>query len=240
MGFIYKISNIIDDRVYVGSTINLNKRWNEHKRDLIRNKHFNNRLQNFVNKYGINSLKFEVIEEISNDILLIREQYYIDKTKNKFNIANNSSAPMMGKSHSIEAIRKIAIHSKGSNNPMYGKKRPQWLINMLTKNSLNRTKSKEEKIKRLIVLSNRKEIIIFNNNEKHICFSISHAAKIINISQQSISKALNNNYKSKGWTIIVSNENFYNKDILLKNIHLFDDNGHPQPELISMLKSLKK
>ena len=38
MGVIYEISNSIDGRVYIGSTINLHKRWNEHKRNLLNNK----------------------------------------------------------------------------------------------------------------------------------------------------------------------------------------------------------
>jgi len=236
MGFVYEISNTIDNRVYVGSTINLNKRWNEHKRDLLNNKHQNIHLQRFVNKYGLNVLIFNVLEKINNKNILIREQHYLNIIKNKFNIAENSSAPMMGKSHTEEAIKKISQHSAGSNNPMFGKKRPQWLINKLTASSLNRNKSIEEKIKRIINLPNRCEIIIKKNNCKIICFSMSHAAKVIKVSQQSISKAVKNNRNSMGWMIKKSNTIFYNKEILLKNLHLFDEDYHPQPELIDMLK----
>lgn len=121
MGYVYKISNSIDDRVYIGSTIYLNKRWLEHKRKLSKDKHENIHLQRFVNKYGLECLSFDIIEEVNNDVVLIREQYYLNNIINKFNIAVNSSAPMMGKHHTKESLEKIAIHSRGVNNPMYGK-----------------------------------------------------------------------------------------------------------------------
>lgn len=239
MGYIYKISNNIDDRVYIGSTINLNSRWREHKRKLLNNIHENVHLQRFVNKYGLDCLSFDIIEEVNNDVVLVKEQYYLDITTNKFNIAINSSAPMMGKHHTEKALEKIAIRSKGYNNPMFGKKRPQWIIDKLTTSSLGRTKSKEEKIKRMIILPNRTEITIEKNNEKIFCFSLAHASKLIGVSQQSVSEALKNKTKAKGWSIYKSTESFYNKELLLTNIHLFDDNCHPQPELIEMLKTLK-
>ena len=221
MGYIYKISNTIDDRVYIGSTVNLDKRWSEHKRDLLKNRHQNIHLQRFVNKYGLDCLSFNIIEEVDNNIL-IREQFYLDNINNKFNIATNSSAPMMGKHHSKDSLEKIAIHSRGSNNPMFGKKRPQWLIDKLTICSLGRNKSIEEKIKRMIMLPNRIEVTIEKNDVKINCFSISHASKIIGVSHQSVSNALNKNLKTKGWVINRTTDLFYNKEISLQNIHLFD------------------
>lgn len=239
MGVIYKISNNIDNRIYIGSTINTNKRWYEHRRNLLNNKHQNIHLQRFVNKYGINSLSFEIIENIVDNKILIREQYYLDTIDNKFNIANNATAPMLGKSHTKEALNKISKRSSGSNNPMFGKKRPQWLINKLIESNIRRNKTSDEKILRLINLSNRKEIKLIKEGELIYCFSISHAAKIVGVTQQSISKSLKNKTKSKNWDVIISNDNFYKKTILLKNIQLFDNYCHPQPELIQMLKSLK-
>ena len=238
MGFIYKISSDIDDRVYIGSTIRLDRRWNEHRRDLSNDNHQNIHLQRFVNKYGLNCLMFDIIEEVDDNCVLIREQFYLDNTDNKFNIAIDSSAPMTGKHHTKESLEKIAIRSRGSNNPMFGKKRPQWLIDKLTLNSTGRIKNNSEKIKHLIVLPNRIEVIIKKDDIEINCFSITHASKIIGVSHQAICKALNKNSKSKGWTVERSNDNFYDKNILLQNIHLFDKNCHPQPELIEMLKTL--
>jgi hypothetical protein len=179
-----------------------------------------------------------VLEEVDNSNLLIREQYYMNNILNKFNIALNSSAPMLNKKHSAEALLKISKSSSGSNNGMYGKKRPQWLIDKLTQCSLGRVKSNSEKAIRIINLPNRLELLIHKNNETINCFSISHAAKLIGVKQQSIANALKRNHKSMEWEISISDNNFFNKEILLKNIGLFDDNCHPQPELIEMLKLL--
>jgi len=63
--------------------------------------------------------------------------------------------------------------------------------------------------------------------------------KIIKVSASSITKYIRKNtYTTKGWSIEVMNNNLYNENFCISNIDLFDDNCHPQPELISMLKSL--
>lgn len=55
---------------------------------LRRNCHHNKYLQNHVNKYGVDDLVFEILEVIFNTpVLLMREQYYIDKLMPKFNIS---------------------------------------------------------------------------------------------------------------------------------------------------------
>ena len=50
---IYKIQSIIKpERCYIGSAVNIQKRWRDHKRELRNNKHSNKKLQNHCNKYG--------------------------------------------------------------------------------------------------------------------------------------------------------------------------------------------
>jgi len=99
---IYKII-CINNKFYIGSSIDIDRRLKEHKRLLKRNKHPNKYLQNCWNKYGEKNFRFEIIETV-NDVerLLIREQQWIDKTnccnrKVGFNISINSSAPNRGK-----------------------------------------------------------------------------------------------------------------------------------------------
>ena len=46
---IYKIYNNLDNKVYIGQTKNLEKRFSQHIDHLRRNKHFNNHLQNAYN-----------------------------------------------------------------------------------------------------------------------------------------------------------------------------------------------
>ena len=46
---IYKITNITNGMVYVGQSVNIIKRWNEHKRNLRKGAHENKKLQNAWN-----------------------------------------------------------------------------------------------------------------------------------------------------------------------------------------------
>lgn len=74
---IYKISSTIDERFYIGSSINLEGRRYDHFYDLKKGEHENEVLQRFYSKHGENSLKFEVLEECERDILIDRENFYI-------------------------------------------------------------------------------------------------------------------------------------------------------------------
>lgn len=75
---IYSITNIQNGKLYVGSSNNIERRWKEHKSMLNCNKHHSTHLQNAWNKYGETNFLFEIIEECNTNILLEREQYYID------------------------------------------------------------------------------------------------------------------------------------------------------------------
>ena len=58
---IYSIVHIVSGKPYIGSALDSEKRWSEHKHDLIYNCHDNQRLQNAWNKYGsdkLSNLKF--------------------------------------------------------------------------------------------------------------------------------------------------------------------------------------
>jgi group I intron endonuclease len=59
--FIYKIVNSIDDKVYVGSTINLKQRWKCHIYDLRRK---NGPLQRHIREQGINKFEIILVKEI--------------------------------------------------------------------------------------------------------------------------------------------------------------------------------
>jgi group I intron endonuclease len=87
---IYRIKNIVNGKSYYGSSINIEKRWKRHKNDLIKNRHINTLLQRAWNKYTEINFIFEVIEECDKNILLEREQYYLDLNQG-YNIGIKSS-----------------------------------------------------------------------------------------------------------------------------------------------------
>jgi group I intron endonuclease len=76
---IYRIINFINGKFYVGSATYLRKRLSDHKCSLIKNQHVNQYLQNAWNKYGAENFHFEVLEYCIKEILVFREQYWIDK-----------------------------------------------------------------------------------------------------------------------------------------------------------------
>jgi len=79
---IYKITNNIDQKLYIGSAVYYSKRIDLHLYRLRRNIHHNPYLQNSWNKYGKDNFKFEILEQVdSKENLIKREQYYIDLYK---------------------------------------------------------------------------------------------------------------------------------------------------------------
>jgi group I intron endonuclease len=52
---IYKITNKINNKCYIGSSVNILERFKSHRNKLKSNKHINNYFQNAYNKHGINN-----------------------------------------------------------------------------------------------------------------------------------------------------------------------------------------
>lgn len=84
---IYKIqSKIKPERFYIGSSVNINNRFNAHLHKLRNNIHENIKLQRHYNKYGIADLEFSIYMFLSKSDLINVEQYFIDTLKPYFNI----------------------------------------------------------------------------------------------------------------------------------------------------------
>lgn len=75
---VYKIVNIVDNKIYVGSSNNIERRTLEHFASLRRNKHCNHYLQFAFNKHGKEVFEFHILEECSLENIIEREQYWID------------------------------------------------------------------------------------------------------------------------------------------------------------------
>lgn len=75
---IYKITNNINNKCYIGRAININRRWTVHKRRAtIPNKEYDKYLYRAFRKYGIENFTFEILEECAIDELDDKENYYI-------------------------------------------------------------------------------------------------------------------------------------------------------------------
>lgn len=79
---IYKITNLINGKIYIGQSQHCLDRWSEHKycaKD-ANNYRTTEHLYRSMRHYGIDNFTFEIIEELPLDrkLLTIREQYWID------------------------------------------------------------------------------------------------------------------------------------------------------------------
>lgn len=200
---IYKIHNMINNKVYIGSANGHYRRKGQHYWMLRNNKHFNKHLQSSWNKHKECNFNFEIIEFITNtDTILTREEYFIKKydatnpTKG-YNHRNNCHTTL-GNKWPIESRLKFSKLKKG-------KKIPHLDYNKVAK-------------------LNMKQVIGINKKTKKqfIFESVKAASKYFNIHTTNISKALHYTTKSAGgyyWNFVEksASNNSVNSGKLLKD-----------------------
>ena len=116
MGYIYKIINDINGKMYVGKTehADVYKRWNEHLRDCKKDRSEKRPLYEAMNKYGVENFHFEVIEETCAPDE--RERYWIEKLNTYIGFKNcngyNATLGGDGKSYlNLDEEEVINYHS---------------------------------------------------------------------------------------------------------------------------------
>ena len=77
---VYKITNKINQKCYIGSSIRVNKRWQQHINDANNpnNEKYNYPLYQAFRKYGIENFTFEIVEQCGIEQLDERERYWIN------------------------------------------------------------------------------------------------------------------------------------------------------------------
>jgi group I intron endonuclease len=112
---IYQIA-LVGGGVYVGSSVNIHKRWGEHRAMLSRGKHSSPRFQYAWNKYGSGFFRFSVLEVVVSDDLgkdlQIREQFWIDLLQPIFNVCM-AAYSTKGTKRSPASVEKTASKLRG-------------------------------------------------------------------------------------------------------------------------------
>lgn len=129
MAVIYRITNMVNGKYYIGSSESFARREWQHKYALRRNEHKNPRLQAAWNKYGEEMFVFEVIEEVPVDRTAFDiENTYLMKCVGQpdcYNVNTDAYIPRLGIVLSDEAKQNISKARKGKhageNHYRYGK-----------------------------------------------------------------------------------------------------------------------
>lgn len=120
---IYIIRNKITGHFYVGQSVNIDKRLRQHKNDLKRNDHRCLHLQRAWNKYGEESLRFEIYipckkEELDEFEQMMLDDYWRDEIL--YN-SSPSASNNRGIKLTLEHRKKLSDAKKGEKHPMFGK-----------------------------------------------------------------------------------------------------------------------
>lgn len=114
---VYQIRNTLNGKVYIGSSINLDKRLPEHRRKLASGKHASNHLQAAWNKHGADNFVFERLIVCEPKNILLYEQILIngyeamnpERGYNKRIVAQSNA----GMRHSAETKKKVSAGMMG-------------------------------------------------------------------------------------------------------------------------------
>lgn len=157
-GLVYCITNLINEKKYIGQTTKFKNRKNEHLYKLENDIHENKHLQNSYNKYGKDNFVFTIINKnIPVEILDDWELYYIEEIYGTY---SNKGYNMI---LSHEALR-------GENNPFYGKKHSDEVLRRISK-KISGENSSSVKYSRNKYLEEYKKLI--NSDKSYLEFSYS-------------------------------------------------------------------
>lgn len=162
---IYKITNIITGKSYVGSAKNFEFRWQRHFNDLRNGKHSSIKLQRSYDKHGESVFIPQVLErlEYQKDLIIARENFWISQLNSKidgYNIADASFGDTISTHPNKDVIiqkikntinrnmtqmtpdeRKQKYGHSGANNGMFGKthtRETKQLLSAINKNNTYR------------------------------------------------------------------------------------------------------
>jgi len=119
---IYQITCVPTGKCYIGSAVELLKRWSDHRTGLCRQDHHNAHLQHAWNKHGEAAFEFSVLELCPVGYLIEREQAYIDARNPEFNICRQAYSTI-GITHPIESCIRRGNSRRGKTHTPETRKR---------------------------------------------------------------------------------------------------------------------
>jgi hypothetical protein len=188
---IYRWINTLNQKTYVGSSINLSLRFKSYfsisylEREILKNQSL---IYRALLKNGYSNFRLEILEYCDPDLVLEREQYYLNTLNLEYNILKTAGS-LKGFKHSeatIEQIRKIKKES-------------------------NRKQPEEERIRQVNSLLKGESTIVINRvtGESTSFISGREAAVFIGINQSALAKYISKQdfYLGRGFFVYKSFSN---------------------------------
>lgn len=110
---IYKITNLVNNKIYIGQTVHPNKRWWEHQQKA--KTHYDDYpIHLAINKYGVKNFSFEILEwteDYNNEeARLIKE--YNSISPNGYNLIEGGHSPIMiGECHPKNTVSNNTVEN---------------------------------------------------------------------------------------------------------------------------------
>lgn len=201
MAYIYKITNKINNKCYIGKTLKtIEERWKEHCYDYKRRDEEKRPLYSAMKKYGIENFKVEEIEQCDNQIVDKREKYWIQYF-NSYKSGYNATLGGDGKAY-LDREKIIELYNKHKIIKIVADK-----MNCSTEGVskiLKQEGIETLNVKETAILSQGKKVAMLDKNTEQILKifnSISEAEKYLQINYKShIYKVCNGERKTfKGY-----------------------------------------
>ena len=114
MGFIYKVVNTINEKVYIGQTTGfVEDRFKEHKQECSKGYNPKRHFHMAMKKYGFESFTIHLLEEVPNHCLDEREIYWIAYYDSYSNGYNSTTGGQKGTRPMIPIEEIYKLHSEG-------------------------------------------------------------------------------------------------------------------------------
>lgn len=155
---VYKIVHVATGRCYVGSTVNIKRRWTEHKTRMTTRRHPAIHLTNCWHAYGAAAFEFSILEEcnIADEVTRKeREDYWMSALKPVFNVAPVAGS-ILGMKRSPEVRARMSAAQKGRPSKLKGRKRSPEACAAISAGKMGKTHSESHRANLSAALKGRK------------------------------------------------------------------------------------
>lgn len=208
---IYKITNISNNKCYIGQSVNIERRWMQHK-ETMNNPYidaYNRELYNDMRIFGLDNFLFEILEECSLEELNDKEKYWIqyyNSYENGYNLTRGGNGTLK---HDYDKIKEL--WNQGFTTEEISKEtniRYDYITTILgnlgitAKEKLERNSTPNDSHSRYSKKVYQKDLL--THKTINIFESVSAAANFLNVCRATFREALrnhNNEYRGFYWEI---------------------------------------